>query len=234
MIRAVQSVLLIFVLSGCVQSAKEIGRNPYLSKVGDGLVGEAFSEPPEVTHAKPISASFSTWDNQRGDLFSDKLALNVGDILTIQVSINDQARFSNQSGSKRTVGRGLDLSGTFDVAGVGSNASGGANVNSSSTFNGDGKTLRSESISLSVAAVVTNVLGNGNLIVRGSQEVRVNSELRVLTIAGIVRPNDIGANNTISYERIAEARVSYGGRGHISHVQRPPYGQQLLNRILPF
>ena len=85
-----------------------------------------------------------------------------------------------------------------------------------------------------MAAVVTRVLSNGNLVVRGSQEVRLNAELRVLTIAGIVRPTDIGPNNTISYERIAEARVSYGGRGHITNMQRPPYGQQILNTVLPF
>ena len=99
---------------------------------------------------------------------------------------------------------------------------------------GEGETKRSEDLELSIAAVVVEVLGNGNLVIQGSQEVRVNAELRILTIGGIVRPIDIGPQNTISYERIAEARISYGGRGRLTEVQQPPYGQQILDRVLPF
>ncbi|TIV92058.1 MAG: flagellar basal body L-ring protein, partial [Mesorhizobium sp.] len=105
---------------------------------------------------------------------------------------------------------------------------------SSTETNADGEIKRSEDIELNVAAVVTEVLPNGNLMIRGSQEVRVNYELRVLTIAGMVRPSDIGAENTIPYERIAEARISYGGRGRASEVQQPAYGQQVLDQVLPF
>ena len=86
---------------------------------------------------------------------------------------------------------------------------------------------------MSVAAVVTDVLPNGNLIVSGSQEVRVNYELRVLNIAGIVRPRDISKDNTIAYNKIAEARISYGGRGRIMEVQQPAWGQQLFDRFKP-
>lgn len=221
-------------VSGCVESIKEIGQVPKLSAVGDGLLG---AETDPITTSQSVAVEkpdFSTWNNQRGDLFSDKLAMNPGDILTVDVQINDKAQFSNASDSSRDVGRGLGSDATYSIGGVGNSGSGDANIKSNSSFKGTGGTTRSESIRLSVAAVVTQILGNGNLIVRGSQEVRVNSEVRILTIAGIVRPNDIGPNNTVPYERIAEARVSYGGRGHISHVQRPPYGQQLLNRILPF
>ena len=99
---------------------------------------------------------------------------------------------------------------------------------------GTGTTARSEDLDLLVAAVVTAVMPNGNLMIRGSQEVRVNAELRILHIAGIVRPSDIGADNTVSYERIAEARISYGGRGRLTEVQQPPYGQQILDQVLPF
>ena len=99
---------------------------------------------------------------------------------------------------------------------------------------GAGATVRSEEIRLSVAAVVTDLLPNGNLLISGSQEVRVNAELRVLTISGIVRPSDIGADNVVSYERIAEARISYGGRGRLTEVQQPAYGQQILDNVLPF
>ena len=107
-------------------------------------------------------------------------------------------------------------------------------MSSSSSSQGQGNIDRSEQIQVSVAAVVTRVLANGNLMISGTQEVRVNYELRVLTIAGIVRPSDIGAENTINYERIAEARISYGGRGRVSEVQQPAYGQQILDQVLPF
>lgn len=222
------------ILAGCMSNVHEIGRNPALSEVGDGLRSDEPHEKPVVYAAAPTNAAFSTWNNRQGDLFKDKLAMSPGDILTVDVSINDKAQFNNESDSNRTVGRNIGLTGDWTVRGTGNDGSANANVSSTSNFSGDGGTNRSETIQLSVAAVVTRVLSNGNLVVRGSQEVRLNAELRVLTIAGIVRPTDIGPNNTISYERIAEARVSYGGRGHISNMQRPPYGQQILNTVLPF
>jgi len=85
-----------------------------------------------------------------------------------------------------------------------------------------------------VAAIVNEVLPNGNVVISGSQEVRVNFEVRVLNIAGIVRPRDISPKNTISYDKIAEARVSYGGRGRLMEVQQPAYGQQLYDIVTPF
>ena len=99
---------------------------------------------------------------------------------------------------------------------------------------GQGTIDRSEQIQVSVAAVVTEVLSNGNLVISGSQEVRVNYELRQLTVAGIVRPSDISHNNTVSYDHIAEARISYGGRGRLSDVQQPAWGQQIYDAVRPF
>ena len=100
--------------------------------------------------------------------------------------------------------------------------------------NGSGAINRSEKIELQVAAVITQLLPNGNMVARGSQEIRVNNEVRVLTISGILRPEDISSANTISYEKIAEARISYGGRGQITDVQQPPYGAQIMDIISPF
>jgi len=234
MIRILLSLVCCISIAGCLSSVKDIGKNPSLSSVGSGLTGNEVMVPPTEYAVRRRKSAFSIWDSRQGDLFKDNLAMKPGDILTVQVSINDRAQFSNRSDSKRTVGRGLGLNGSYAVDGLGSDANANANIDSTSDFRGDGGTNRSEDIQLLVAAVVTGVLANGNLIVRGSQEVRVNAEMRVLTIAGIVRPTDIGPNNTISYERIAEARVSYGGRGHISAVQRPPYGQQFINAVSPF
>ena len=99
---------------------------------------------------------------------------------------------------------------------------------------GTGELRRAESVTLRVAATVTQILPNGNLVVMGRQQVRVNSELRDLTVAGIMRPQDIGSDNTLRHDRLAEARISYGGRGSLSDVQTPRYGQEILDTLLPF
>ncbi len=220
-------------LSGCM-SSPEIGVPPKLSPVGAGLGTETQYANTYPEAPSPAVKRFSLWDDRQSRLFTDPRALAVGDILTVLISINDQAKLKNENDTSRTGKRTIGLSGAFDLAGKGSSGSGNLSANGESTFDGQGHTTRSEDIKLSVAAVVTQVMSNGNLIIRGQQEVRVNDELRVLTIAGIVRPADIGASNTISYERIAEARISYGGRGRISEVQQPSWGQQLADHYSPF
>ena len=216
-------------ISGCT-AMDEIGVPPRLSPVAVGVGPSVMSAShyPE-SPAAPVKR-FSLWNDRQSRLFTDPRALSVGDILTVSIVINDRAQFKNESDRKRTVSRTLGLSAGIPSASF--EADGG--INSGTSTAGAGATTRSENIRLSVAAIVTDVLPNGNLVINGSQEVRVNAELRILTIAGIVRPSDIGAANTIDYERIAEARVSYGGRGRLTEVQQPPYGQQVLDNVLPF
>ncbi|MCA0010830.1 flagellar basal body L-ring protein FlgH [Mesorhizobium sp. B292B1B] len=221
-------------LSGCGTNLKEIGREPSLSPVGSGIGNEgaspySYPEPP----AAPVK-KFSLWDDRQSRLFTDPRALREGDILTVRIKLNDKANFKNQNDRSRTASRKLGYDVTLGWEDKSTSGKGDAGLSSSTETNADGEIKRSENLELNVAAVVTEVLPNGNLMIRGSQEVRVNYELRVLTIAGMVRPSDIGAENTISYERIAEARISYGGRGRVSEVQQPAYGQQILDQVLPF
>ena len=235
MMKSASFLLMLAALGGCAsQTVKEIGREPVLSAV-DPSLGATSQAPYDypAQAAAPLKRS-SLWDDRQSRLFTDPRALAPGDILTVRISINDRARFKNESERGRTSNRSLNLGGTVDFGPL--QGSGGADgeVGSGTTSKGTGATSRSESLDLSVAAVVTNVLPNGNLLIRGSQEVRVNAELRILTLEGIVRPADIGAQNTINYERIAEARISYGGRGRLTEVQQPPYGQQVLDTVLPF
>jgi flagellar L-ring protein precursor FlgH len=235
MIRRMLILCAVVALSGCGTNLKEVGKDPAMSPVGSGIDGgntSALYKYPEPPRA-PVK-KFSLWDDRQSRLFTDPRALSQGDILTVKIKINDRANFKNQNDRSRTANRklGFDLSAQWDkwsTAGKGAGS-----LNSATDTTADGEIKRSETLELNVAAIVTDVLPNGNLMITGSQEVRVNAELRVLTIAGIVRPADIGAENTIPYERIAEARISYGGRGRITEIQQPAYGQQVLDQVLPF
>ena len=108
------------------------------------------------------------------------------------------------------------------------------NTKSTSSYQGDGSVRRKEKLTLRVAATITEVLPNGVLRIQGSQEVRVNYEIRELIVTGFVRPEDISRQNEITYDKIAGARISYGGRGQITDVQQPRYGQQIVDNLLPF
>jgi len=238
MIRNILIALMAVTLSGCggVQ-LNEIGKEPAMSPVGSGMVTGSIAadtypaSPPQKSGSLGRS---SLWNDRQSRLFTDPRALSPGDILTVRIAINDRAKFKNESDRSRTAARSLDLGIAGDWNGAGGSAAGSGEIGSNTSTSGAGETTRSENLVLSVAAVVGEVLPNGNLVIKGSQEVRVNAELRILTIAGIVRPSDIGPDNTISYERIAEARVSYGGRGRLTEVQQPPYGQQFIDQVSPF
>ena len=235
MIRASICIAATILLSGCASGPfREIGVEPALSPVGSGL--DQVPPPAEGYNAYPAPPvkRFSLWNDRQSRLFTDPRALSPGDILTVRIRINDRAKFKNELQRSRTADRSLNGDLAFEWDGIGTGGSGDGKIGSKTTTAGDGATSRSENLELLVAAVVVEVLPNGNLIIKGTQEVRVNAELRILTIGGIVRPYDIGPENTISYERIAEARISYGGRGRLTEVQQPPYGQQILDRVLPF
>lgn len=233
MIRVCVCIVTAVLVSGC-GGPLEINREPALSPVVAGLDPAEASPAEYAEYPSPPVKRFSLWNDRQSRLFTDPRALSPGDLLTVRIRINDRAKFKNESDRSRTASRSLGGALEYEWDGVGSGGTADGSIDSKTKFAGDGATERSENLELLVAAVVTDVLANGNLVIRGSQEVRVNAELRILTIAGIVRPTDIGPENTISYERIAEARISYGGRGRLTEVQQPPYGQQILDRFLPF
>jgi flagellar L-ring protein precursor FlgH len=195
--------------------------------------------PSEVT---PASAN-SLWRTGARAFFIDQRASRIGDIVTVGIAINDSARTSNTTASNRTSSSDAALTNLFGLENrLGRLLPPGNDVNSASPFNtesnfsnsGTGSVNRAESITLTVAAVVTGILPNGNLIIDGTQEVRTNAEVRQLTVAGMIRPEDISAGNTIRHTQIAEARISYGGRGDISAMQKAPAGQAIVTRLWPF
>ncbi len=233
MIRAIAIIALAVTLTGCnSQALKEIGQAPSMSPVGSGL---AYGETPQMAaypKQPPIrSSNFSLWDDRRSKLFQDARAVSVGDILTVDLAINDKASFDNATDRSRKNSSAMNLG--LNLPTIAAVGAGDLNYGSDTSTKGSGKTARSEKLQLRVAAVVTGILQNGNLVISGSQEVRVNQELRILNVAGIVRPLDVDHNNTVAYDKIAEARVSYGGRGRLTEVQQPPYGQQFIDIISP-
>jgi len=225
-------------LGACSTRPGDFGREPQMTAVGSGL--QAYREPLPISAfpGRGRTGYHSLWNDSKADLFRDPRAAKIGDILTVKIRIDDKATLDNTSSRNRDSSTGLGGSYEFGIEGEEDSLSGSADgkfsIDGGSSSRGRGSIDRSERIDLSIAAVVTEVLPNGNLLINGSQEVRVNFELRVLNISGIVRPRDISTSNTIFYEKIAEARISYGGRGRITEVQQPGWGQQLYDVVTPF
>ena len=226
---------------GACSTIKEAVRGPDLAPVGyPAALAPMDQRIINVNALTPASAN-SLWRSGARAFFIDQRAGKIGDILTVQIDIDDSAKTTNTTASSRTAGvtagiphlLGLEsslgkiLPGGFDPANA-------LSTNSKTTNAGAGSVNRAEKISLTIAAVVSAVLPNGNLVIQGTQEVRTNTEVRQLTVAGVVRPEDISSANTIKHTQIAEARISYGGRGDISRVQKTPSGQSLIERFTPF
>jgi flagellar L-ring protein precursor FlgH len=226
---------------GACSTAIEAVRGPELAPIGYPAalvpVQQQYLPAPE---ARPASAN-SLWRTGARTFFGDQRARYVGDIVTVRIDIDDRAQTQNSTERSRTNDAsggvtnffGLENSlgqafpGGFDPANM-------VGVQGQANAAGSGSVNRSERVSLTIAAVVTDVLPNGNLIIQGRQEVRTNREVRELTIAGIVRPQDISSANSIDHTQIAEARISYGGRGDISRMQATPAAQSLVERFSPF
>lgn len=194
---------------------------------------------PNLAERRPNSL----WRPGARSFFKDQRASEVGDIITLNIDIEDEASLSNTSTRTRSGSENSSLQNLLGYEGslaqifpealvAGTNNL--AQVGSNSQNSGQGSISRDESIELKVAATVTQVLPNGNLVIYGRQEIRVNSEVRELVVGGIIRPEDISTMNAVNFEDVAEARVSYGGRGYLSDVQQARYGQELLDIFLPF
>lgn len=225
-------ILSLLLLAGCARDPAEILYGPKLSPVGSGLRTPAEPIPVSPRTHTPVSYR-STWDDGT-DLFRDPRARRVGDVVTVIISMQDKAKLDNKTGRSRDSQIKFGLDWLMDVAGWQDKGQTSANLNTNTQIKGNGQIDRTEDIKLSIAAIVTDVLPNGNMMISGSQEFGVNTEMRVLNVGGIVRPRDISRSNTISYEKIAEARVSYGGRGNLSDVQQPGWGHRIYDAVAPF
>ncbi len=220
-----------------------VGQAPTLSPVEDPTAVKGYKPVqmpmPEVAHAS--YAPNSLWRTGSRAFFKDQRARNVGDLVTVKVKFTDRAQLDNTT--KRSRKNGEDF-GAARIMGFekkldkflpdGANAGELLKLDSEGSSEGAGSVRRSEELATNVAAVVTQNLPNGNLVIEGKQEIRVNFEIRELIVAGVIRPEDIESDNTIDSTKIAQARIAYGGRGQITDVQQPRYGQQVMDILLPF
>ena len=237
------SLLILSVASGCssIDRLSQIGEQPKLSSI-DNPTAQPGYKPVQMPMPKPEAVSYnanSLWRNGSRSFFKDQRAHQIGDILTVTVNITDQANFANetQRSRKSTEDSGItNFLGSSLLSGKAATVLPGRLLTADGTSSSDGKgsVQRQESLQTNVAAVVTQLLPNGNLVVEGKQEVRVNFEIRELIVAGIVRPEDIQSDNTIDSSKIAQARIAYGGHGQLTDVQQQRYGQQVMDVLLPF
>ncbi len=220
-----------------------IGKEPPFSDANGGVEHVAMLSPslPISTKQRTPQQQASLWSKNRYSLLGDRRADKKGDILTVVIEIDEKAEISNKTTQSRSGSESLSVPGLFGIPQrinqslpTGASMEEAVSIDSSSNASGDGAVRRNEKLTLRIAATIVDVLPNGVLFLTGSQEVRVNFEMRELSISGFVRPADISRTNEITYDKIASARVSYGGRGQITDMQQPRIGQQLLQRILPF
>ncbi|WP_116133238.1 flagellar basal body L-ring protein FlgH [Tropicimonas sp. IMCC34043] len=229
-------------LASCGRLA-EVGKRPEFSTNVGNYEHRAMSVVPlpETLIPERSSDMASLWSSDDQSLLGDQRADGRGDILTVLIEIDDKAEISNKTERSRAAGENMAIPQFFGVPQnmlknmpAGASMDPAVKVKSKSSTEGDGAVKRREKLQLRIAATIVEVLQNGVLRIEGSQEVRVNNEIRELLVSGYVRPEDITRQNVITYDKIASARISYGGRGQISDVQQPRYGQQIADILLPF
>lgn len=233
---------LLLLLAAC-GGVDHLGRAPAMTEAGRGEEFDAMISP-DIAHPERFAtpqAAASLWAGSRASLVADRRATQRGDILTVVIQIDDRAEMSNSSARQRSAADSVSLP---QFGGIpqrldarlpdGASMDALVEADATSSYRGNGSVSRRDRLTLRVAATVVEAMPNGVLRIQGSQEVRVNYELRELTVSGFVRPQDIGRNNEIAYDRIAGARISYGGRGQVMDVQQPRIGQQIADIILPY
>ncbi len=236
-------LFLLIALTAACGRMSEVGRTPEFNPLEGSYQHHAmYSVPlPDRTEARRPTDQASLWSAGQRSLLGDRRAGRRGDILTVVIEIDDRAEMSNSSATGRNGSEQMGISALFGLPQraeralpEGASLDPAVATSSTSTFRGDGSTRRNEKLTLRLATTVVETLPNGVLRIEGTQEVRVNNELRELVLSGYVRPEDISRRNEITYDKIAGARIAYGGRGIITDVQRPRWGQQVADIILPF
>lgn len=183
----------------------------------------------------------SLWSSSPKSLFGDRRASQTGDIITVVVEIDDEAEIKNSTSQSRNTDQNFGIGALFGLPEIlnkklpdGASLTPAVDITRASNINGDGNIKREEKLTLRLAARVVGVMPNGYLSLSGKQEIMVNNEARYLQVTGLIRTQDISRLNTITYDKIAEARIFYGGQGQITDAVKPRLGNKILGKVLPF
>lgn len=245
LLRAAIAVIAALDLSACnmLNRLSEVGDEPKITDI-QNPTSQPNYQPVTMPMPAPVMAErqpSSLWRPGARAFLKDQRASNVGDVVTVVINLDESAKISNESVRHRASGERADATNALGFETKLSKVFPSAidptsliHTDSTSDTDGKGTVDRAEKVTLTVAATITQVLPNGNLVVQGRQEMRVNYEVRQLQVAGVIRPQDITATNTIPFDQIAEARLSYGGHGQISDVQQARYGEQIFDVLFPF
>lgn len=239
------SVIALMSVSACGTADRlaNVGQPPAQSQIVNPVADPNYNvvSMPMPAPQPEVKQNNSLWSASRQTFFEDQRANEVGDILTVMIDIQDEAQLENETERSRNANESAGLNSLLgyeaaldQILPEAVDNTDLVDAGTTSSHSGEGSIEREEEITLEMAATITQVLPNGNFVIYGKQEVRVNFENRILQIAGVIRPEDITTQNTISHEKIAEARVSYGGEGQITDVQQPRYGQQVFDILFPF
>lgn len=237
-------------VTGCGNTARK------LSQIGDPPPMTVVENPQTRPDYKPLSwplpdpegatthTANSLWQPGARGFFRDQRATRVGDILRVNVEISDTAQFDNtnnlertsedQSGVNALFGLETKIGKLVPIPGVSTDPTNLIDTSGKTKTNSTGRINRRETITTQVAALVTQALPNGNLVIEGSQEVLVNYEVREVSVRGVIRPQDILSDNTINANQIAQARIVYSGRGQMSEITQPRWGSQAVEILSPF
>lgn len=240
-------ILVALLLPGCSRMADKLdnlGNPPPLNQVDNPTARPEYRPitwplPEQKAPSKQFAGSL--WQPGSRHFFRDQRASRVGDIVKVKIEISDRAELDNETTQERDTSESVNApallgleSAIYGLLPGNQNPDSLLSIGGSSTTEGTGTIEREEQIETEVAALITQVLPNGNMVIEGNQEIRVNYEIRNISVAGVIRPEDIKADNTIEHSQIAQARISYGGRGEITDIQQPRWGQQAIGAISPF
>lgn len=246
LVQAVITIGLSALLPACASTMdrlSQVGQPPAMTQIQNPKLEPGYREVtmPMPASTRQIQQANSLWKSGRKSFFKDQRASRIGDILTVMINIEDEASMESTLERSRSNNDDFDMNGLFglqtqldQVIPDGVLPTDLVNLNSTGGTSGDGTIEREEEIELKIAAMITQLLPNGNMVIHGKQEVRVNHEVRELQLSGIIRPEDITPMNQITHEKIAEARIAYGGRGLISDMQKPRVGAEILDILMPY
>lgn len=224
--------VLLFALSGCGASTE-----PEISMKPPAYVEELPPKQSDNIQTAPGSL-FGKGDNP---LFSDKKAMNVNDLVTVVIQEStSQSTQANRSSSKNNTSNlsGGTLTAGGQLANVANNISNYSNIgfqtNSSANYTGTGAQTRNESFNTTVSTRVIKILSNGNYFIEGSRELLINGEKQIIQLSGVIRPYDIGQDNTIDSRYIADAKILYKTEGDVATSTKKPWGTRFFEAIWPF